>query len=302
MTGLITGLITSLITRFTDFVTGLTYGQFLALFLAPPIAGLAILVVRDQWDRRRLGAVAKHAWGSGQWWLLAGLIAVAMGYTIPWDSHLIAEGVWSYAPSRLSGIMLAGIPLEELLFFPLQTLLVGLWVFWLTPRLALERGAKRAAKRAAKKAEGRDIAAIVRWVAVAVVGVAWVVGLVLLLSGWQAATYLGWELVWALAPLALQLGLGADALWRRRRLVLTALAPVVVYLCAADALAIHVGIWTIAANQSLGALIDGALPLEEFVFFLLTSALVTGGLIVGMAPEVRERLTRGYLRGHLRGP
>ena len=284
---------TGLMTGFADFVTGLTYGQFLALFLLPPIAGLAILVVRDQWDRRRLGAVAKHARGRGQWWLLAGLIVVAIVYTIPWDSHLIAEGVWSYAPSRLSGIMLAGIPLEELLFFPLQTLLLGLWVFWLTPRLAAESAENRA--------EGRDVPAVVRWVVVAVVGVAWLVGLILLLSGWQAATYLGWELVWALAPMALQLGLGADALWRRRRLVLTALAPVVVYLCAADALAIHVGIWTIAPNQSLGALIGGALPLEEFVFFLLTSALVTAGLIVGMAPEVRERLTRGHLRGHLRG-
>lgn len=284
---------TGLMTGFTDFVTGLTYGQFLALFLLPPIAGLAILVVRDQWEWRRHGAVAKHARGWGQWWFLAGLTILAIVYTIPWDSHLIAEGVWSYAPSRLSGIMLARIPLEELLFFPLQTLLVGLWVFWLTPRLVPEGVEMRGEKRA----EGCDIAAIVRWVAVAAIGGAWLVGLIILLSGWQAGTYLGWELVWALAPLALQLGLGADVLWRRRRLVLAALAPVVVYLCAADALAIHADIWSIAENQSLGALIGGALPVEEFVFFLLTSALVTGGLVIGMAPAVRERLTREHLRG-----
>jgi putative membrane protein len=270
----------------SDVMTGLTYGQFLALFLLPPIAGLAILVLRDHW-RPDSGekSIEKHAGGASHWWLLAGLIAVAIVYTIPWDSHMIAEGVWSFAPSRVTGIAIAGIPLEELLFFPLQTLLIGLWVFWLTPRLTPER------------AERRAVPSLARWVAVGVAGVAWLVGLVILLRGWWSGTYLGWELAWALPPLALQLGLGGDALWRRRRLVLAAWAPVVMYLCAADALAIHAGIWRIAASHSLGALIGGVMPVEECVFFLLTGALVTGGLIVGMAPEVRERL---HLRpGHV---
>lgn len=276
-------------------MSGLTYGQFLAIFLLPPIGGLAILVLRDHWRSRSTEkSIEKHAGGAARWWLLAGLIVVAITYTIPWDSHMIAEGVWSFAPSQVSGIGFVGIPLEELLFFPLQTLLIGLWVFWLTPRLA-PKGLGKVARH--------DFPATVRWVAVAMVGVAWLVGLfvllLVLLGGWRPGTYLGWELVWALPPLLLQLGLGADALWRRWRLVLAAWAPVVVYLCMADALAIHAGIWRIAASHSLGALIGGVMPVEECIFFLLTGALVTGGLIVGMAPEVRERLHLRY--GHV-GP
>jgi putative membrane protein len=255
----------------TVFMSGLTYGQFLALFLLPPITGLSILVLRDQ----RRSSTEKRRQGAGRWWLLAGLLVVALVYTIPWDSHLIANGVWFYDPSRVSGIALAGIPLEELLFFPLQTLLVGLWVFWLTPRLAPDR---------------RGAPPGVRRVAVAAVGMAWLVALVLLLRGGRSVTYLGLELVWALPPLALQLGLGADLLWRRRRLALAALLPVVAYLAGVDALAIHAGIWVISPRLSLGALLGDLLPLEELVFFLLTSALVVGGLILGGDSAVRERL------------
>jgi hypothetical protein len=34
-------------------------------------------------------------------------------------------------------------------------------------------------------------------------------------------------------------------------------------------------------------LLGGVLPLEEFFFFLLTSALVTGGLVLGDTIELR---------------
>ena len=295
----------------TDFMTRLTYGQFLALVPLPPIAGLIILVLRDR--QRHVSSekfIEKHEQGVSRWWLLVGLVVLAIVYTIPWDNHLIAESVWSYGASRVNGITLGWIPLEEVLFFPLQTILVGLWVLWLAPYLTADNPDRRAvagentvAKRSqidgtATLADPRtrtrqDVAPMIRWIAVAASSVAWLLGLGILLRGWRPGTYLGWELVWALPPLALQLGLGGDLLWQQRRLVLAALTPAVLYLCAADALAIHMGIWTIAPQQSLDVLLGGVLPLEELVFFLLTSALVTGGLIIGMAPEMRKRLNLG---------
>ena len=74
--------------------------------------------------------------------------------------------------------------------------------------------------------------------------------------------------------------------------MLTALAVATLYLCAADALAIGAGIWTIDPRQSLPWLIGGVLPVEEFTFFLLTNTLVTFGLTLSLAPETGERWAR----------
>lgn len=294
-------------------LTTMTYGQFLVVFLLLPIAGLALLLLRAR-RQRRLDAMRLQ--GVNRWWLLTGLVIVAIIYTIPWDNHLIAEGVWWYDSSLVSGVTLGHIPLEEVLFFPLQTILIGLWTLWLMPRLAGDvRGATsgdgapdgagmdtgKVAFDDVWKVDGSDSGAqrrkatrasgsITRGIAFIAGAATWLAGLLLLLQQWGQATYLGWELVWALPPLTLQLGLGADILWRRRRLLLATLLPAVAYLAAADAFAIHTGIWTIAPRWSLGVLLGGALPLEELIFFLLTSTLVTGGLIVGAASETMQRL------------
>ena len=67
-------------------------------------------------------------------------------------------------------------------------------------------------------------------------------------------------------------------------------ALALIYLCSVDTLAIHVGIWTIDPHQSLGVLLAGQLPLEEVIFFSLTSTLVAFGLVLGVAAASRERL------------
>jgi len=297
----------------TMAMTGMkiTYGQFLLLCLCMPIAGLALLVLRDQLKkpiRERL----KTQWrGWTPWVALAVLIVIAVVYTAPWDNHLIAQGVWWYDPALVSGVTLGRIPLEEFLFFPLQTILIGLWILWLIPRVpSSPSGDAVAAQELTSTGEEGNVrkvdkatrvykqivltmrvrlaeASTIRWIAAVAIAILWLVGFVILLRGWRPGTYLGWELVWALPPLLLQLGLGADLLWRRRRLILIAFVPAVLYLSTADALAIHEGIWTISSHLSLGLLLGGVLPLEEFFFFLLTSALVTGGLVLGEAVESR---------------
>jgi lycopene cyclase domain-containing protein len=88
----------------------------------------------------------------------------------------------------------------------------------------------------------------------------------------------------------LQLGFGADILWRHRRLVLGALLPTTLYLSLADAIAINLGTWTINPQQSLHLLLGGVLPVEEAIFFLLTNTLLTFGLVLFLAPESRTRL------------
>ncbi|MGE5334811.1 MAG: lycopene cyclase domain-containing protein [Nitrososphaerota archaeon] len=271
----------------------MTYAQFLLLFLLVPIVVLVALVLRDRSGARKRGT---EPIGWAPLLMVLALMVVAMLYTTPWDNALIANRVWWYAPERVSGITVGWIPLEELSFFLLQTLLIGLWFLWLIPRLG--RSGSDAEKRARALTDDKTggygqsdrEGSRVRVVAATAGAGLWMVALGILLGRWRPGTYIGWELIWALPPIILQLSLGADILWRHRRLAGAVLVPMVLYLCVADALAIRAGIWTIDPRQSLGILVGGWLPLEEVVFFSLTTMLVAFGLVLGLAAETGRRL------------
>lgn len=253
----------------------MTYGEYLAIFLATPILVLVALLLRDR---------ARWAWhGWTPVLSLLTLLVVATIYTTPWDNHLVASHVWSYTPALINGATVGVIPVEEFIFFPTQTLLLGLWFLWLMPRL------RSPVIEQARHDDAKWSAMSVRMIA-SVGGVAlWLVGIGLLVSGWRSGTYLGWELSWALPPIVLQLLVGGDILWQRVVEMGALLLPAILYLCITDALAIAVGIWTIDPQQSVGVRL-GVLPLEEVVFFALTSALVMFGMTLALAPEISARL------------
>lgn len=93
----------------------MTYALFLLWFLVIPILALAFA--------RR--AKLRQGW----WWKAVGFtIAAALVYTTPWDNYLVATGVWYYDRARVWGILLGYVPLEEYLFFVLQTVLGALVV------------------------------------------------------------------------------------------------------------------------------------------------------------------------------
>jgi len=203
-------------------------------------------------------------------------VLVAIAYTFPWDNHLIATHIWSYHSASLIGILLGWVPIEEVVFFGLQPLLIGMWLFWLLRRLPVGQ--------ATKHTKG------LRCIAASIVGVLWVIGLGLLLVQGGHITYLGWEITWALPPISLQLGLAADILWQHRWLIAWAMIPPIVYLSATDALAIRLGIWTINPQKSLDIVLGGQLPLEEVTFFLLTTTLISFGLVLIFATATQQRL------------
>ena len=51
------------------------------------------------------------------WPALFPAIAIMMALFIPWDIAFTERGIWGFNPDYLSGIWIAGIPLEEWLFF-----------------------------------------------------------------------------------------------------------------------------------------------------------------------------------------
>ena len=212
---------------------------------------------------------------------IGGHLLLAVLYTAPGDNYLVATRIWWYDPALVSGIVLGYVPIEEYVYFVAQTLLVALWT------LAAARFAP---------AENRPFRSrpAIRLRSTAVAVLIWTYGVYLLASGQIAGANLGLELVWAFIPLSIQLGFGADVLWHYRRHIAWTLVPATVYLSLADAFAIGSGTWSISPDQSNGIAIVGILPIEELIFFLLTTALVVFGMTLMLARPSHERTVRPF--------
>jgi lycopene cyclase domain-containing protein len=242
----------------------MTYAQFLAVFLLIPITLLAFAM------RRHL------SWREGRW--LALLMLIALVYTTPWDNYLVASRVWWYDPDQVAGVTLGWVPVEEYIFFLLQPLMTGLWVLYLNRQLPPMPSNPYRRKLRSVVASG--------------IGVVWTGAVVGLAIGWQPGNYLSLILAWALPPIALQMAFGADILWGERQRVVLGLFPASLHLSAADALAIRAGTWTINPELSLEVYLASVLPLEEFVFFLLTNTLVVFAVVLLLSTESHRRLQR----------
>ncbi len=258
----------------------MTYFGFLLRFLVVPLVLFGALTVRDLREHKPLPADLR-----GRPPLLVVLVhaTVALIYTTPWDNYLVATGVWYYKPALVAGITLGWVPIEEYTFFVLQTLLSGMWLVWLARRMPWD----------GKCAPDRPR---LRLGATAALGAAWLTALGLLVSGWRPGTYMALILVWALPPIMLQLLFGADLLWQRRGLVVAGILTPTLYLATTDSLAIEAGTWTISPAQSSGLLMGGVLPLEEFIFFLVTNVLIGFGMVLFMSTEGRNRI-QAYASG-----
>ncbi|OVE85207.1 lycopene cyclase domain-containing protein [Natronolimnobius baerhuensis] len=251
----------------------LTYLQFHLVFTIPPILVLGWLAIRRnraRWDR---GAA------SG----LVILVFLAVAYTTPWTNAMVPEGVWWYG----EGAVLATIwhtPLEEYLFFILQTTLTACWLFQFL----------EVSDMSLRLPASHRIAGVLAGLGICAAG--WV------LLGTTATFYLGSILFWAGPILAIQWGFGLTYLLRERRQVLLAVGIPTLYLWVADWIAISLGIWMISDAHTIGIGLAG-LPLEEALFFLVANVFVVQGLVLyvwvldrrgelAAVPTVRRLLNR----------
>lgn len=238
----------------------LTYLQFHLLFLAPPLLALAAAVRL----RSATPAGAARVWGCDARAVgIALMAAVAVLYTTPWDNYLVSVGAWGYGEGRV--LLRAGhVPLGEYLFFVLQPVLAGLWLY----RLPAEVGPLDISITPAQRALGAGLG-----------------GAVSLSGWWLAATdatfYLGALFVWAGPVLSLQWGFGWTYLAERRRTVLLAVAVPTLYLWVVDRVAIANGVWFLSGRYTTGYAVPGlGLPVEEAAFFALTNLFVVQGLVL----------------------
>jgi lycopene cyclase domain-containing protein len=249
----------------------MTYLGFLLIFVVPAlvvVAGLAGIELRRTLDRAAV-------WRPGLL-VLAVLVVAAVVWTTPWDSWLIGQGVWSYSDGAVAATIWR-VPVEEFLFMTGQTAAVGLWTLWLLQRHRQAPGDARGLRM------GHAC-----W------GAAWLLaagGGLVLVTTTDDGTYLGSMLLWFGPLIAIQSIVGSDILSARRRTRLMAIGVPVLYLWIADRIAIGDGVWHISTDQTFNVHILG-LPVEEAIFFSVTTLLVANGLILAVDPVIQRRLAR----------
>ncbi len=230
-----------------------TYLEFLAVFVGLPLSALTVGSVVSHHPEREPFRV--QAGG------IALIVALALVYTTPWDNYLIAREVWWYGDGVVT-TRLWHMPFGEYLFVTVQSVLVGVWTFRFDGPVDATVGHS-----------WRDrLLGVGAGVGVGLAGLA-------MLLGPPSTFYMGAILVWAAPVLALQWSVG----WRYlltiwRRLVVLVAVPVI-YLSSIDRVAIEWGLWTISSTYST-ELAVGGLPLEEGVFFLVTSLFVVQALVL----------------------
>ena len=188
----------------------------------------------------------------------------------------MANKVWWYGVDRVIGTI-GYVPIEEYLFFALQTLLTGLWGFfvnWLMP-ISHDK-TSYAGKR------------ILTFTFV----ILFAIGIVCL--NYESALYLGLILSWAMPIILLQWTIGGQHIIVNGSNYIIILAVPTIYLWFADYFAIGNGIWEISSTKTIG-LNFGHLPLEEALFFLVTNVMVGQGLLLFLIMKDKTKMRFKFL-------
>ena len=231
----------------------MTYLGFHLLFILPPIVYLAATLPMPL---RKLGGVRAQIG-------LPLLSCIALTYTTPWDNYLIARNIWWYSNDKILAVI-GYVPAEEYLFFVLQPILTGLFLF------------KYLGKHSSNRSAGRALHA---WSGFLVFSILTVFGFVVLFSQNQHWVYMSLLLAWA-SPLIAGMWLyGGESLWKHRDALLYAIGIPTLYLSIADLFALSTGIWSISEQYTIG-LNPLGVPIEEVTFFLFTNMLVVKGLLL----------------------
>lgn len=250
----------------------MSYVGFLIIYLLPP---LGLLILLSVYDQRRGKAIPAEFNAIHPWKMILLMILIAVIYTTPWDNYLVATNVWWYDPRLVTGLVIGWVPIEEYVFFILQTALTGLLTITLARYLPLPK------THFLPKTP-------LRWLLSLSLLPLWILSILVIVTSWDAGTYLAILFIWAIPPIAMQLAFGADILWHFRRLVLLTILIPTLYLSFADSLAISTGTWTINPAKSLMFFV-GSLPIEELIFFLTTNTLIVLGMTLACSKEGQTR-------------
>jgi lycopene cyclase domain-containing protein len=228
-----------------------TYFRFHWIFNAPLLIILILLDWRDPW---RFGAVQAM-----QWVLLAVVV-----FTTPWDNIAVRRGIWGFPRDKYT-FRLGWLPVEEYLFFVLQTLNV---IYGVRLLFHLHPEWHRTASTVPTTWTALCLAAsALTWI---------VIGLQVRQWGRRKGSRVNYmlHLAWFLPVIYVQWILAPNLFGAHAGLLALVTLAFGLYYTIADYIAVRAELWFFDEKQITGWKLAGVLPWEEIAFFGLTSLLV----------------------------
>gem|GEM_PF-45647 len=251
----------------------MTYFSILLIFLVPAIISLLALIYSDTLLNKSKKLLPLNR---NDYLVLFAHIMLALFYTTPWDNYLIANHVWWYEPNLIKGIIIGWVPIEEYLFFILQTLLTGFWFLFVQKYLSRFLPQKFSLNKK------------LYLISFTLVLFFWFLSLLSLALPNDSTRYLSLILSWALFPIIIQIAWGMDILIPKAGTILIGILPPTLYLWFVDRIALYHGIWIINPQKITGMHISG-LPVEEMLFFLCTNIIIVFGMTLMLSPYSQDR-------------
>ncbi len=236
----------------------MTYSQFHYRFNGPLLAIAAAVSCFAAWNAATLATFAV-------------ILAIVVAFTTPWDNYAVHRGIWDF-PDQKYFFRIWLLPVEEYLFFVVQSAEVLLFCHGLAGPGRLRR------------AENPDLRAPGVLLTLLCLALAWLAVGLWSRRGFPRRAHKLYHHQFLFGPvLALQLTNAAPAILANGVTLALATGTVGLWLSAADLVAVRHGIWDFDESQTLGWKWRGRLPVEEILFFFVTSLLVAQSYVM-LAP------------------
>jgi putative membrane protein len=228
-----------------------TYFRFHWIFNVPLLVILILVGWRAPWYA---GSVHAMRW----------VVLAAVVFTTPWDNIAARRGIWGFPPDKYS-LRLGWLPVEEYLFFVLQTLNV---LFAIRVLFHLYPNWHR-----------MEFTTPTSWTILCLVASVptWIIiGLQMRQWGRAKGSRVNYalHLAWFLPVIYFQWVLAPNLFGVHAGLLALVTLGFGIYYTIADYIAVRAGLWFFDEKQITGWKIAGVLPWEEVAFFFLTSLLV----------------------------
>ncbi|MCX7832957.1 MAG: lycopene cyclase domain-containing protein [Ignavibacteria bacterium] len=186
---------------------------------------------------------------------------IAFSATSLWDNYAVYSGIWFFPEEKTLHIKLFYVPIEEYMFFFLQTYTTGLF------QLLYMKFYRKVKNGESSKISFFSLPMIFLFM------------LEVIKLPFGKFNYLFHLLTWAGFFIFIQYLFGRKKIFKYKNFIFFPAIIMTLYFSLCDSISIGHGIWDFDPEQTIGTLVYNV-PLEEIIFFLCTNLLITEAMIL----------------------